>query len=90
MNSHIKKCICPYNHMSAGVETSFFCPKNIGFFNSKLGWLMQTEQLGFQKVFCHNFFTSVTISLHLFKICLELLLIFIPCINSLIFDEFFL
>ena len=33
-----KKCILrPYNQMSAVVETSFFPPKNVGFFNSKSG-----------------------------------------------------
>ena len=33
-----KKCIRSYNHMSAVVESSFFRPRNFGFFNSKLGW----------------------------------------------------
>ena len=32
-----EKYIHPYNHMSAVVETSFFRPKNVRFFNSKLG-----------------------------------------------------
>ena len=40
MNSYeglCKKCTHPYNHMLTVVETSFSCPKNVEFFNSKLG-----------------------------------------------------
>ena len=32
-----KKCFRPYNHMSAVNKTSFFHPKNVRHFNSKLG-----------------------------------------------------
>ena len=39
-----KKCICPYNHRLAAVKTSFFCPKNVGFLNSKLEWVTDVNQ----------------------------------------------
>ena len=39
-----KKYICPYNHMLAAVKTSFFCPKNVGFLNSKLEWVTDANQ----------------------------------------------
>ena len=34
-----------YNHMVAVVETSFFRPKNVGFFNSKLGQVADANQI---------------------------------------------
>ena len=46
MKGYIKKCIRPYNDMSAVVESSFLRPKNVARFNSKLGWAaMRTEQI---------------------------------------------
>ena len=39
-----EKCIRPDNYTSAVVKISFFSPKNVGFFNSKLG-RARTEQL---------------------------------------------
>ena len=41
---HEKKSICPCNHMSAVVETSFFRAKNVGFSNSKLGRMADANQ----------------------------------------------
>ena len=35
----------PYNHMLTVVETSFFHPKNVGFFNSKLGQVAGANQI---------------------------------------------
>ena len=39
-----KKCIHPYNYMSAVVKISFFHPKNVGFLNSKYGRVADTNQ----------------------------------------------
>ena len=39
-----EKCIRPDNYTSAVVKISFFSPRNVGFFNSKLG-RARTEQL---------------------------------------------
>ena len=47
-----KKCTNPYNHMSAVVETSLFCPQNVRFFNSKLAWVVDTNQTIFCFVYC--------------------------------------
>ena len=38
-----KKCIHPYNNMSAVAEISFFHPQKARFFNSKLGQAADTN-----------------------------------------------
>ena len=39
-----KKCIRPYSCISAVVKISFFCPQNVRFFNSKLGWAADSNR----------------------------------------------
>ena len=39
-----KKCMRPFNCMSAVVKVSFFCPQNVGFLNSKSGRVADVSQ----------------------------------------------